>query len=298
MEVGLTSEIQGIGTLVVIGVGLIGGSFALDLRRAGLVERVVGVGRSPENLERAVQLKVIDVAKQDAALAVRDADLVLLATPVGQMGAVLTAIASHLPPTAVVTDAGSTKRDVVELFRRHLPDSLHRCVPAHPIAGSDLSGAAAARYGLFDGKRVVLSPLPETADWARERVASLWQACGARVVALAAEQHDAVFAAVSHLPHLLAFAYMNSVLDRPDSDTCLALAATGFRDFTRIAGSHAEMWRDIALANRDGLLGDLRAFRDELDRMIGDLDGQRGEALRERFARASKARAGWSKRDA
>lgn len=281
--------------LVVIGVGLIGGSFALDLRRAGLVREVVGVGRSRENLDRALQLKVIDCAEQDAATAVQGADLVLLATPVGQMGAVLTAIAPALPRQAIVTDAGSTKRDVAALYRKHLGDSLDRCLPAHPIAGSDLSGAAAARYSLYEDRNVVLCPMAETSDTVTVKVAALWQACGARLVTLDPERHDAVFAAVSHLPHLLAFAYMNSVLDRPDADTCLALAATGFRDFTRIAGSHPEMWRDIALANRDGLLADLRAFRHELDALIETLDEADAEAMTARFARASAARTQWGK---
>lgn len=282
--------------LVVIGVGLIGGSFALDLKRARLVTDVVGVGRSRENLDRALQLQVIDHAEQDAAAAVAGADLVLLATPVGQMGAVLARIAPALPRHAIVTDAGSTKRDVAALYRTHFPDSLDRCLPAHPIAGSDLSGAAAARYSLFEDRNVVLCPLPETATTVVERVGALWAACGARLVTLDAERHDAVFAAVSHLPHLLAFAYMNSVLDRPDADTCLALAASGFRDFTRIAGSHPEMWRDIAMANRDGLLADLRAYRSELDTLIATLDASDGNALAERFERASTARSGWNKR--
>jgi len=295
MAVNKTASVAPIRKLVVIGVGLIGGSFALDLRRAGLVQSVVGVGRSVENLERAMQLGVIDACSQDAATAVRDADLVLLATPVGQMDGVLAAIAPHLPPNAIVTDAGSTKRDVVALYRKHLATSLHRCVPAHPIAGSDLSGAAAARYSLFENRNVVLCPLAETHADATARVSALWAACGAHIAQLSAAEHDAVFAAVSHLPHLLAFAYMNSVLARGDAETCLKLAATGFRDFTRIAGSHPEMWRDIALANRDGLLGDLRAFRQQLDGMIGELEQADGEALNTRFSEASTARVKWAK---
>ncbi len=281
--------------LVVIGVGLIGGSFALDLKRAGLVGQVVGVGRSPENLARAMQLKVIDLAEQDAAMAVRDADLVLLATPVGQMDAVLARIAPALPRHALVTDAGSTKRDVAALYRKHLGDSLDRCLPAHPIAGSDLSGAAAARYGLYEGRKVVLCPLPETSADTLAKVSALWQACSAHLVVLDAAEHDAVFAAVSHMPHLLAFAYMNTVLNRPDAATCLALAASGFRDFSRIAGSHPEMWRDIALANRDGLLEDLRAYRAELDSLITQLQHADAEGMTAKFERASKARSAWGK---
>ncbi|QDQ28111.1 prephenate dehydrogenase/arogenate dehydrogenase family protein [Chitinimonas arctica] len=279
--------------LVVIGVGLIGGSFALDLRRAGAVREVVGVGRSADNLARALQLRVVDAASQDAAAAVADADLVLLATPVGQMDALLGGIAASLPRHAIVMDAGSTKRDVAALFRRHLADSLDRCIPAHPIAGSDLSGAAAARYSLYEGRKVVLCPLPETAPAVVERVSALWRICGADLVCLDAEQHDAVFAAVSHLPHLLAFGYMNTILARPDADTCLALAASGFRDFTRIAGGHPEMWRDIALANRDSLLRDLGAFRQQLDLLIGQLEAKDSDALAAAFATASQARQAW-----
>lgn len=286
---------QSIKKLVVVGVGLIGGSFALDLRRAGRVSEVIGVGRSVENLSRAMQLRVIDAATQDVASAVEDADLVLLATPVGQMAAVLATIAPYLSPHTVVTDAGSTKSDVAALYRTHLGDRLDRCVPAHPIAGSDLSGAAAARYGLFDGRKVVLCPLVETAEVSLLLVESLWQACGAVTVQMSAQQHDAIFAAVSHLPHLLAFAYMNSVLDRPDAALCLDLAASGFRDFTRIAASHPEMWRDIALANREGLLADLRAYRQQLDTMIDALDAKDSAVLNQQFGRASAARAQWGK---
>ncbi|GAB3245655.1 prephenate dehydrogenase [Chitinimonas naiadis] len=281
--------------LVVIGVGLIGGSFALDLKRAGLVRQVVGVGRSLENLERALQLGVVDQISQDAADAVKDADLVLLATPVGQMGPVLASIVATLPRHALVSDGGSTKRDVAALYRQYLGESLDRCVPAHPIAGSDLSGAAAARYSLFEQRNVVLCPLPETDPDAAEHITRLWQQCGANVLALSPEEHDAVFAAVSHLPHLLAFAYMNAVLERPDAKTCLALAASGFRDFTRIAGSHPEMWRDIALANRDGLLRDLQAYRAQLDDTIALLEAQDAEGLAGRFNRASEARVAWAK---
>ncbi|MBV1776698.1 prephenate dehydrogenase/arogenate dehydrogenase family protein [Burkholderiaceae bacterium DAT-1] len=279
-------------TLVVIGVGLIGGSFALDLRRAGRVSKVIGVGRSPENLQRAIQLKVIDEA-DTLESAVSRADLVLIATPVGQMEAIMRRINACLPPHALVTDAGSTKVDVCALYHRCLPDHLDRCVPGHPIAGSDLSGAAAARFALFEQRKVVLTPLQETASGSVERIRSLWQSTGAQVVEMSAREHDDVFATVSHLPHLLAFAYMNHVLNRPHADRCLQLAASGFRDFTRIAGSHPEMWRDIAMGNREALLDELQLFRDELDLVIRQLGGQDGQAMRDGFARASEVRAKW-----
>lgn len=282
--------------LVIVGVGLIGGSFALDLRRAGLVQHVVGVGRSAENLQRALQLGVIDEASQSAAEAVRDADLVLLATPVGQMAALLREIGPVLAPHTLLTDAGSTKRDVVALYRQYLPQQLAQCIPAHPIAGAEQSGAAAARYGLYQRRKVVLAPLPETAAAATQQVAALWQACGAQLEVMSADEHDAVFAAVSHLPHLLAFAYVAMVAGKPDAARCFDFAATGFRDFTRIAGSHPEMWRDIALANREPLLADLQAFRRQLDELTAQLQAGDGAALAALFATASEARNTWFQR--
>ncbi|SCK19616.1 prephenate dehydrogenase/arogenate dehydrogenase family protein [Vogesella sp. LIG4] len=283
-------------TLVVIGVGLIGGSFALALKRAGKVARVIGVGRSAANLQRAVELGVIDEASHDAATAVARADLVLVATPVGQMGRVFAEIAPHLPADCVLTDGGSTKSDVVALMRQHLPGQLAHCVPAHPIAGSDLSGAAAAQYGLYDNRRIVVTPLPETDPTAAELVRELWQACGARVYQMSAGEHDAVFATVSHLPHLLAFAYVDAIVGKADAERCFDFAATGFRDFTRIAGSHPEMWRDIALANRDALLVELDTFQQTLDALRAELEAGDAEAMMQRFERARAARQSWQQK--
>ncbi|MCG9125142.1 prephenate dehydrogenase/arogenate dehydrogenase family protein [Laribacter hongkongensis] len=285
-----------IGKLVIIGVGLIGGSFALSLRRAGQVGQVVGVGRSRENLERALELGVIDSWVQDAAVAVQDADMVLVATPVGQMAQVFATIAPVLPPGAIVTDAGSTKCDVVALMRQHLPRQLSRCVPAHPIAGSELSGAAAAQFALFENRTVVLAPLPETDDEAVACVRAAWQVTGASVACLRPEQHDAIFATVSHLPHLLAFAYVDTVLARPDARQCFDFASTGFRDFTRIAGSHPEMWRDITLANQAALLAELDAFSATLAQLRAEVAAADAGALEARFARARSARTAWAER--
>ncbi|MGQ5523948.1 prephenate dehydrogenase [Chitinimonas sp. PSY-7] len=279
--------------LVIIGVGLIGGSLSLDLKRARLVKQVVGVGRSTANLDRALQLQVIDIAETNAAKAVHDADLVFLAIPVGQMDGVLAHIAPALSANAIVTDGGSTKADVALLYRKHLADSLYRCQPAHPIAGSDLSGAAAARYGLYENKKVVLTPLAETAAETTAKVASLWQACGAQIVQMSPTEHDAVFAAVSHLPHVLAFTYMNTILARSDAQTCLQLAGSGFRDFTRIAGSHPEMWRDIVMANRTALLSDLAAFKQQLEQLTAQLEASNAEAILQTFLAASKVRSNW-----
>lgn len=281
--------------LVILGTGLIGGSFALDLRRAGLVQHFVGVGRQLENLDRAKQLGVVDSVSQNAAEAVVDADVVLLACPVGQMPTVMQTIASTVPKHCVVTDAGSTKQDVVSFFRTYLPNHLGNCVPGHPIAGAELSGAAAARYGLYLGKNVILTPLAETSETAVQMIGELWQACGAQLISMQAAEHDSIFASVSHLPHLLAFAYMNHVLDRSDSARALSLAGTGFRDFSRIAASHPDMWRDIALSNRDALLAELKGFSQQIEKLITQLEGCDVASLHEYFMRSSVARNQWGK---
>ena len=226
-----------IGKLVVIGVGLIGASFALALKRARAVRRVVGVGRTKKNLASARHLHVIDEIESDPGRAVRDADLVLIATPVGQMGAVMTAIALELPARAVVTDGGSTKSDVVAGARRFLGSRFPRFVPGHPIAGTEKSGAAAGFAELFRDRWVVLTPQPETDVDALRLVKRAWIACGARVVALEAAEHDRMLAAVSHLPHVVAFALVNSLAQRRDARRLLGFSGGGLRDTVRIAGS-------------------------------------------------------------
>lgn len=280
--------------LVIFGVGLIGGSFALALREAGAVREVVGVGRSAANLEEALRLGVIDRAAVDVASAVRDADLVLLAMPVGQMGGVMQAIAPHLSAQTVVTDAGSTKCDVVALARQHLPGHLARFVPAHPIAGAEKSGAAAASAELYRHRNVVITPLPEIDPAAVRTVRALWETCGATVREMAPQAHDEVFAAVSHLPHLLAFALVEDIASRSNSEELFSYAASGFRDFTRIAGSSPEMWRDICLANRTALLKELEVYQAQLDRLHAMLEQGDGAALEQVFNHASQARNAWA----
>ena len=252
-----------INKLVIIGVGLIGGSFALALREAGLVREIVGVGRSQENLSAALGTYVID-SVADAAQAVQGADLVLLAVPVGQMAAIMAAIAPQLEPHTVLSDVGSTKQDVAHLARQHLPGQLARFVPAHPIAGAESSGVKAARGDLFRERKVVLTPLAETDLAAKALLTSLWQACGATVTEMTPPQHDALFAAVSHLPHVLAFALVNYIAAQANAAQLFDFAASGFRDFTRIAGSSPEMWRDICLANSDALLQQIGGYEEEL----------------------------------
>ena len=279
--------------LVVVGVGLIGGSFALALRRAGLVQTVIGVGRSPDNLGKAKELGIIDHATSDWAEALGGADFVLVATPVAQMGRVFAAMAPHLEPRTIITDGGSTKQDVVAMAREHLGPHFSRFVPGHPIAGTEFSGAAAAFPELYHNRNVVLAPLAETSPEAKRRVAELWQACGAVIRELPPERHDAIFAAVSHLPHLLAFTLVSELAARPDTEEYLRFAASGFRDFTRIASSHPEMWRDICLANREAVREEIARFQTELARIDELLAANDGVGLEHAFARARKARNAW-----
>ena len=278
-----------INKLTLIGVGLIGGSFALALREAGLVREVVGVGRSVENLSAALGMYVID-AYAEAALAVQGADVVLLAVPVGQMGSMMTAIAPHLAPNTIVTDVGSTKQDVVALARANLTNHLAQFVPGHPIAGAEQSGVKAARGDLFRERNVVLTPLPETNPAAKELIAQLWQRCGAKVSEMVPAQHDEVFAAVSHLPHLLAFGLVDYIAGQPNAEQLFGFAASGFRDFTRIAGSSPEMWSDICIANRDALLQQLSGYEAELARMKQLIERGDGGALAQLFSAARDAR--------
>ncbi|MDF0606219.1 prephenate dehydrogenase/arogenate dehydrogenase family protein [Neisseriaceae bacterium TC5R-5] len=284
---------QGIHTLVVVGVGLIGGSFALSLKRAGKVQHVIGVGRTLENLQQAQGLGVIDEISQNVASVASRADLILLAAPVGQMGRLMAEMAPHLRANTIVTDAGSTKGDVVALFRQYLPQHLAYCVPAHPIAGSDLSGASAAQYGLYEQCKVVITPLPETLPAVAEQVTALWKSCGADLHHMQAEEHDAVFATVSHLPHLLSFAYVDMVAGKADAERCFDFAATGFRDFTRIAGSHPEMWTDISLANRQALQAELVRYQQALNTVQQLLNNADEAGLTKLFGNARKARVQW-----
>jgi prephenate dehydrogenase len=279
--------------LVVVGVGLIGGSFALDLKQRGLVERVTGIGRSRANLETALNLGIIDAIGADLASAAVSADLILLAAPVGAMPALFAALAPVLPPTCVVTDAGSTKQDVIAAARAGLGERVAQFVPGHPIAGAETNGASAARAGLYDDKPLILTPLPENRAADVQLVEALWRACGARVSRMDAALHDQIFAAVSHLPHLMAFALMDELASRPQSDIYFRYAGAGLRDATRIAGSHPEMWRDITLANRDALLNELDALGEKLKSVRTLVAAKDGAALEQVFARARQARTNW-----
>jgi len=279
--------------LVVIGVGLIGGSVAAALRRAGKVRRVIGVGRGRVNIARALELGVIDDAVEDIAAAVKGADAVLIAVPVQQNQRVLGALAGDLAPGTLVTDAGSTKQDFVAAVRRIVPRHLASVVPGHPIAGAELTGVDAASAILFDDRNVVLTPLQENEMAVVDRVEAMWKACGARVSRMTPERHDRVFSAVSHLPHMLAYTLVHMIATRPDAEALFGFAAGGFRDFTRIAGSSAEMWRDIALANREALLADIEVYQQQLAELARRLRQADGAEIERIFEAARSARNAW-----
>jgi len=282
--------------LAVIGVGLIGASCALAMRRAGAVREIVGIGRSRENLQRALRKGAIDRAVllgDDWVREIRDADFVLVAIPVAQYRDTFAMLATALSRDAVVTDAGSTKQDVVRAAREALDGHLGRFVPAHPVAGSERSGAEAGDAALFVGRQVILTPLPETSASALSRVEAFWTACGARVARLDPARHDRVLAAVSHVPHLLASALVAELASRPDSAEYLGNAGSGFRDFTRIAASSPEMWRDVALANREALLLELAAYRSALDALMLSIEHGDRAALEAMLERAARTRRHW-----
>lgn len=282
-----------IGQLTIVGVGLIGASFALALKAAHAVGRVVGIGRSRENLEHALALGALDEAAVDPGTAIGRADFVFVATPVGALGEAFARIAPHLAPHAVVTDAGSTKQSVVAAAREAFGPKLARFVPGHPIAGSDESGARASSATLYRGREVILTPLAESAPDAVGRVRAAWIECGARVTELDPADHDAIFAAVSHLPHVACYALMQELGGRSDAARLLSHAGAGLRDFSRLAASHPEIWRDICLANRDALGQELRRYQDALMRIASALERGDGAALAATFAAARDARRTW-----
>ena len=279
--------------LGLIGCGLMGGSFALALKRQRLVKRVVGYSKSPSTTERARQLGVIDVAAPSALLAVSGADLVLVAVPVLASEATFRAIRHGLAPHALVMDVGSTKGDVVEAARRALADMFPNFVPAHPIAGKESAGVQHADASLFDGRLVALTPTRTTLRSNVQRASRLWSAMGARVVNMTAAEHDSAFAAISHLPHLLAFAFTETLAGLPDSDRVLALAGPGFRDFTRIAASEPTVWRDVFQANKEQLLLQSQRFRQTLLEFEALVASGDAAALEHRIAAASRTRSQW-----
>lgn len=276
--------------LAVIGVGLIGGSLALALKEAGAVGHVVGVGRGLPNLETALKLGVVDSFTQDLAEGVTDADVVFLATPVQSLGTVAEQAMPHLKPGAIITDGGSVKQAVIDAIEPHLREDVH-FVPGHPIAGTENSGAEAAFATLYCDRRCILTPTARTADDALECIRRMWQLVGSQVVIMDVDKHDRVLAAISHLPHMVAYALVNAIgdYDRYD-ENILEYSAGGFRDFTRIASSDPIMWRDIALTNRDALIEMIQQFETFLAELKEDIVIGSGDRLFEFFRRSKQSR--------
>lgn len=279
--------------LGLIGCGLMGGSFALAMKRAGLVKRVVGYSKSPSTTERARAMGVIDVEAPSALLAVSGADIVLIAVPVAATEATLKAIKHMVTPRMLIMDVGSTKGDVTEAAQRSLREQIGSFVPAHPIAGKERAGVEHADADLYSGRQVILTPTERTLAPQVQQAKEVWSALGCNVVQMSPESHDAAFAAVSHLPHLLAFSLMNSVHNQPQGSEFLSLAGPGFRDFTRIAASDAKVWRDILLANRHELLAQSRLFQAQLQAFEGLMTSGDGQAIEALIERASTTRGQW-----
>lgn len=279
--------------LGLIGCGLMGGSFALALKRAGLVKRVVGYSKSPSTTERARQLGVIDVEAPSALLAISGADIVLLAVPVSATEATFKAIRHLVGPDTLIMDVGSTKRDVVDAARRVLRDHVGAFVPCHPITGKELSGVEHADADLYSGKQVILTPIERTYTVQLQKAIDVWTALGCHVVKMSPQAHDAAFAAVSHLPHLIAFALMNGISGQEHGKDYLSLAGPGFRDFTRIAASDPKMWRDILIANREELLEQSRIFQHMLQSLEQLISSGSGDVLEVLIEQASETRANW-----
>lgn len=279
--------------LGLIGCGLMGGSFALALKRAGLVKRVVGYSKSPSTTERARQMGVIDVEAPSALLAVSGADLVLLAVPVAATEATFKAIRHLVRSDALMMDVGSTKRDVIDAARRVLRDQVGIFVPAHPITGKELAGVEHADADLYNGRQVILTPIERTLTVQLNKAQAVWTALGCHVKQMSPEAHDAAYAAVSHLPHLIAFALMNAIKGQPQGEEFLSLAGPGFRDFTRIAASDPSVWRDILMSNREELRAQSQHFQRALHALDVVIQSGNPDALEALIQQASSTRAQW-----
>jgi prephenate dehydrogenase len=282
--------------LGLIGCGMMGGSFALAMRQAGLVKRVVGYSKSPSTTQRALQMGVIDVEAPSALLAASNSDIVLFAVPVAAMEPTFKAIKHLVKPECLFMDVGSTKRDVVDAARRVLREQVGVFVPAHPITGKEVSGVENSDPYLYQGKQVIVTPIEKTLTSHLDKAVKVWEGLGCSVVKMSPEAHDSAYAAVSHLPHVLAFAYMNGIVAQEAGKDFMALAGPGFKDFTRIAASDPVMWRDVLMANRHELIAQIRLFRKSLELLQGMVDEEKGDALENFIAQASEARLNWRMR--
>jgi prephenate dehydrogenase len=276
--------------LCIIGVGLIGSSLSLALKQAGAVAEVVGYGRNRDNLEKGRELGVLDRYESSLAAAVKDADVIVVAVPLGAMQQVFAEIASAAPADALITDVGSAKGSVVQAALAELGGGISRFVPGHPIAGGEQSGVEAGYATLFQGRRVILTPLAQTDAAASARIDAMWRKCGADIEYLEIEHHDKVLAATSHLPHMLAYALVHHLSNLNEHEEIFRYAAGGFRDFTRIASSDPVMWRDVCIANGDALVDLIEQYQGELDRIKLAIKARDADELLQLFGRAKSQR--------
>ncbi len=279
--------------LGLIGCGLMGGSFALAMKRAGLVKRVVGYSKSPSTTERARQIGVIDIEAPSALLAVSGADIVLIAVPVSASEATFKAIKHLVKPNMLIMDVGSTKGDVIDAARKGLREQIGSFVPTHPIAGKESSGVDHADSDLYAGRQVIITPTERTFTAQLQKAEEVWTALGCRVKKMSPEQHDATFAAVSHLPHLIAFALMNAISGQANGKEFLSFAGPGFRDFSRIAASEPKVWRDILIANREELLQQSKLFQKQLQDFEALINSGNVAELDKMISLASSSRVNW-----
>lgn len=286
----MANNVPFIQKLVVVGVGLIGGSLALALRRAGAVRKIIGVGRSQTNLKKAIEAGVVDAVAAQIDEAARDADMIVLATPVNTISHCLNQLSSDLASKVVITDVGSVKADIMHAAKKSLAGGYMNFVPGHPVAGREQSGIDAVRADLFDNHKVVLTPDHETDAKAISLVSSMWEATGASIIFMDQQEHDAVLSLTSHLPHILSYAMMNYLISAENTERHYEMAAGGFYDFTRTASSDPEMWRDISLMNRRRLLHDIQKFQNQLEEIASMIRGGEEQQLQQLFEDARLAR--------
>lgn len=276
-------------TVTIIGTGLLGGSLARDLKALGLAKKIIGVCRSESTASEALAQGVVDEVLP-AELAVQDADLIVLATPMQAMLPLLKDLMKHIPESAIITDVGSVKTDLYAQLSEHVPSALAQFVLAHPIAGGENSGVSASKLGLFKNKHVIITDTSEVSAEFSDTVAKMWATLGANVKCMSLQEHDATFAKTSHLPHVIAFSLVNFLSHQEDRERLFDLAAAGFYDFTRIASSDAEMWRDICITNRDEVLTALDGFKAQIELIRNDVANSNQSAILEYFGQAKLAR--------
>jgi prephenate dehydrogenase len=281
--------------ILIFGIGLIGGSIALSAKKSGFASDIVGVGRNQDNLNDAIKLKLIDRTSQDLRKDISEAHIIVIATPVAQFPIILKLIQPHLSSHTIITDVGSTKTDVIESAKQILGPQYSQFIGGHPIAGSEKHGATAAHIDLFKNKNVILTADQDTSFEAKQKIEMLWKNAGAIVSNMSHNDHDKIFSTISHLPHLLAFSLVDMITHRKNANELLKFAASGFKDFTRIAASSPEMWKDITLANKKFILEDIQLFENQIKLLKEAIEQEDTKKILALFENASKTRNEWSK---